>query len=98
MGIAPVGGILVGADGLVPAVFGHFSLCAVVFVGCALCRAMHLGWQRWGIRIAPFGRHLVGLGTLAWLKIGMRGMGLEYGLGVDHGRPDMGGGGIVFVA
>ena len=79
-----------------------FDVCrrslGVMCVGHALCRAMYLGWRRWGIGIAPFGRHWVGFRTLAWLQIGMRGMGLEYGLGVDHGRPDMGGGGIVFVA
>ena len=83
----------IGAGGVWP-----YSVCAIVFVGCAPCRGMHLGWRQWGIRIAPFVRHLVGFGTLAWLQIGMGGMGLEYGLGVNHGRRNMGDGGIVFVA
>ena len=59
---------------------------------------IYLGWWKWGIGIFPFSRYLVGFGTLAWLRIGMRGIVLDYGLGVDHGRPNMGDGGFVFVA
>ena len=39
----------IGAGGVWP-----FSACAVVFVGCAPCQGMHLGWRQWGIGIAPF--------------------------------------------
>ena len=89
---------MIGASGAWPSSVCADGLLGVMCVGRDPYRAMHLGWRRWGIRIAPFGGHFIGFGTLAWFQTGMGGMGLEYGLSGEHGRPEMGDGGIVFMA
>ena len=56
----PLGGILIGADDWRRWCLVIFGVCqrslGVMCIGCALCRAIHLGWRRWSVGIGPFGR------------------------------------------
>ena len=71
-----------------------FGVCrrslGVICVGRDPFRAMYLGWRQWGMGIGPFVMLLYFGMDANW--DGGLGLGLEYGLGIDHGRRNMGGG------